>query len=272
LQVQPALGLFPPAVPTPSPPVPEAMQALPRGWITLTSADGLVDDWVQTAAVASDGALWFGTARGVSRFDGQNWTRYTTANGLPGNDVSAIALASDSSLWFATDRGLARFETRACLAASRVVAVSTADRRALQEIAPAARIEVVPNGVDTDHYAPRPLPPSPQPALVFTGRMDFRPNADAVLWFCAEIWPRIRAEAPEARFYIVGRDPTPAVIALDGQHGVAVSGAVADDRPWIGQADVYVLPMRFGGGIRFKLLQALPWSGLSSRPPWAPME
>ncbi len=152
---------------------------------------------------------------------------------------------------------LARFEARACLAASRVIAVSAADRQALLKIAPRAKIDLVPNGIDTDHYAPRPLPPSPQPTLVFTGQMDYRPNTDAVHWFYAEIWPRIRAEAPDARLYIVGRDPTPAVLALDGQHGVEVTGAVVDDRPWIGQADVYILPMRFGGGIRLKLLQAL---------------
>lgn len=152
---------------------------------------------------------------------------------------------------------LARFEARACTQARRVVAVSEADRRALLKIAPAAEVAVVPNGVDTAHYAPAAYPPPPRPTLVFTGRMDFRPNVDAVQWFCAEIWPRIRAALPGASFQIVGRDPTPAVLELDRQEGVEVVGAVADDRPYIGQADLYVLPMRFGGGIRFKLLQAL---------------
>jgi glycosyltransferase involved in cell wall biosynthesis len=47
------------------------------------------------------------------------------------------------------------------------------------------------------------------------------------------------------------------VQALGEHPGIEVTGTVPDDRPYIGHADVYVLPMRFGGGIRFKLLQAL---------------
>jgi glycosyltransferase involved in cell wall biosynthesis len=95
------------------------------------------------------------------------------------------------------------------------------------------------------------------PTLVFTGQMGYRPNVDAAVWFCNQVWPRLRAELPAAQLNIVGRDPAPAVLALAQQPGVVVTGAVPDDRPWIGGADVYVLPMRFGGGVRFKLLQAL---------------
>ncbi len=153
---------------------------------------------------------------------------------------------------------LTRFEERACLQADQVIAVSPADREALLAIAPRSRIAVVPNGVDTAAYAPLPTEGGPRPlTLVFTGRMDFRPNVDAVQWFCSEIWPRVRAELPGAHFQIVGRDPAPAVRALSAVPGVEVVGAVPDDRPYIGRADLYVLPMRFGGGIRFKLLQAL---------------
>jgi len=153
---------------------------------------------------------------------------------------------------------LARFERRACLAAHTVVAVSDVDRQALLRIAPAAQVAVVPNGVDTAYYAPLPGAGSQdQPTLVFTGRMDFRPNVDAVVWFCRDIWPRIRARCGRARFWIVGRNPTQPVRALGALPGVEVIGAVPDDRAWIGAADVYVLPMRFGGGVRFKLLQAL---------------
>lgn len=155
-------------------------------------------------------------------------------------------------------RRLARFERSACVQADAVVAVSADDRRALLALAPQAQIFVVPNGVDTDEYAPWPAPLASQPpTLVFTGRMDYRPNVDAVIWFCAEIWPRVRAAVPTARFQVVGRDPTPAVRALAALPGVEVTGEVPDDRPHIAGADVYVLPMRFGGGIRFKLLQAL---------------
>ncbi len=153
---------------------------------------------------------------------------------------------------------LRRFEAQACRAADRVLAVSSTDRAALLRIAPQASIAIVPNGVDCSAYAPLPPSPDPRPpSLVFTGRMDFRPNVDAVQWFCNEIWPRLRAAIAGVRFQIVGRSPTPAVQGLGKIPGVEVVGAVPDDRPYIGRADLYVLPMRFGGGIRIKLLQAL---------------
>jgi glycosyltransferase involved in cell wall biosynthesis len=159
--------------------------------------------------------------------------------------------------WLQT-RKLRRFEARACRSFDRVIAVSPDDRRALQNLAPDARIAIVPNGLDTEDYAPlaTKAPPGP-PRLVFTGNMGYRPNVDAVQWFGEAIWPLIQEEEPAVRFQIVGRDPPPQVQVLGERPGIEVTGTVPDDRPYIGQADVYVLPMRFGGGIRFKLLQAL---------------
>ena len=87
--------------------------------------------------------------------------------------------------------------------------------------------------------------------------MDFRPNIDAVRWFCATCWPRIARAHPGATFAIVGRNPTAAVRALAALPGVRVTGAVPDTRPWVAGAEVYVVPMRIGGGVRLKLLQAL---------------
>jgi glycosyltransferase involved in cell wall biosynthesis len=87
--------------------------------------------------------------------------------------------------------------------------------------------------------------------------MDYRPNVDAVMWFAAEIWPRIRAARPEARCLVVGQKPTQSVQALAGQAGVTVTGAVEDTRPYISGAGAYVAPLRLGGGTRFKLLEAM---------------
>jgi glycosyltransferase involved in cell wall biosynthesis len=93
--------------------------------------------------------------------------------------------------------------------------------------------------------------------VVFDGTMDFRPNVDAVLWFSNEVWPTVHAERPNARFYIVGRNPVPEVAALADIPGVVVTGAVEDTRTWVAGATVYVVPMRMGGGVRLKVLQAM---------------
>jgi ligand-binding sensor domain-containing protein len=84
----------------------------PDGTYTqYTVEHGLPHNGVNAIAVAPDGALWFGTWGGVSRFDGKHWTTYTTADGLADNAVWTIAVAPDGALWFG-DRweGISRFD------------------------------------------------------------------------------------------------------------------------------------------------------------------
>ncbi len=151
---------------------------------------------------------------------------------------------------------LRRFERRLLAAADATVAVSDADARSLLDVAPGARLTVVPNGVDTAHYEPSD-PAGVDPALcVFTGKMDFRPNVDAVAWFCRRVWPQVQARRPDARLAIVGRDPVRRVGALAGPD-IEVTGIVEDVRPWLDRAGIVVVPMRVGGGTRLKVLEAM---------------
>ena len=86
--------------------------------------------------------------------------------------------------------------------------------------------------------------------------MDYWANADAVIWFCREVWPLVMAEEPRAMFYIVGSRPTSAVQAL-GSHQVVVTGRVADVRPYLRHARAVVAPMRIARGIQNKVLEAM---------------
>ncbi len=149
-----------------------------------------------------------------------------------------------------------RYEGRLLRAADATVTVSQADAAAVGPLAPGARVLVVPNGVDTD--AVRPTEPGLEEdgLCLFVGKMDFRPNIDAVTWFVRTAWPRVRAARPEARLAIVGRDPAPAVADLAG-NGVTVTGVVADVRPWLARAAAVVVPLRIGGGTRLKVLEAM---------------
>jgi len=74
-----------------------------------TVDDGLATNSVQSIAVAPDGALWFGTQKGISRFEGDAWITYTTDDGLADNDVQSIAVVPDGALWFATSGGVSRY-------------------------------------------------------------------------------------------------------------------------------------------------------------------
>jgi glycosyltransferase involved in cell wall biosynthesis len=159
-------------------------------------------------------------------------------------------------------RRLAGYERRACLAADRVVAVSDADAIALRELIPDLDPVVVPNGVDVDFYtaavSPREIPAQfGDKDLVFTGKMDFRPNVDAVIWFAQEVLPLISAQQLDAHFWIVGKDPHPRLASLDDNPAITVTGRVDDVRPYIGAAAVYVIPLRIGGGTRLKVLEAM---------------
>jgi sugar transferase (PEP-CTERM/EpsH1 system associated) len=159
-------------------------------------------------------------------------------------------------------RRLRTYERRACLAADRVVAVSETDTQAICRLIPDLQASVVPNGVDMAYYT-SPAPPLEQQAgpgpddLVFTGKMDFRPNVDAVLWFADQVLPLIRGAAPGARFWIVGKDPHPRLAALSHNAAVVLTGRVDDVRPYIAAAAVYVIPLRIGGGTRLKVLEAM---------------
>jgi sugar transferase (PEP-CTERM/EpsH1 system associated) len=160
---------------------------------------------------------------------------------------------------------LRRYERRACHTADRVVAVSETDAKVLRSLTPNLEPTVVPNGVDMDFYTAPGPPMEAQEApggwdLVFTAKMDFRPNVDAVLWFAKEVLPRIRRESPETRFWVVGKDPHPRLASVADDPAIVLTGWVEDVRPYIAGAAVYVIPLRIGGGTRLKVLEAMAMS------------
>ncbi len=153
---------------------------------------------------------------------------------------------------------LRRYERAICRHVDAVAAVSAVDAAALQRLLPRLNPAVIPNGVDLAFYAPdqvRPFDLGPA-ALVFTGKMDFRPNVDAVQWF-VPILARVRQAVPDARFFVVGQRPHPRLARLAANPAVVITGRVADTRPYIAGAAVYVVPLRVGGGTRLKVLEAM---------------
>jgi sugar transferase (PEP-CTERM/EpsH1 system associated) len=153
---------------------------------------------------------------------------------------------------------LVKYEAWVCRHVDAVAAVSVGDAQALQRIVPGLQVAVVPNGVDIGHYAGFVADDCLAPnSLIFVGKMDFRPNVDAVLWFARRVLPLVRQEVPDARFYIVGQRPHRRLDSLRGQPGVVVTGRVPDILPYVAGAQVYVIPLRSGGGTRLKVLEAM---------------
>lgn len=177
-------------------------------------------------------------------------------------DVRRPRAFAKAAYSFVQSRRLRRYETRLCAASFRVIAVSEEDRTSLRYLG-AKNVSVLPNGVDTEHYRPGRKTGeerSPSPFVVFVGTLDFRPNVDAVVWFADNVMPLLRRENSGVRFAIVGRSPSPAVLSLAAED-IEVVGPVVDERPWLARAAAYVVPLRSGGGMRFKVVQAMA-SGL----------
>jgi glycosyltransferase involved in cell wall biosynthesis len=137
----------------------------------------------------------------------------------------------------------------------RCISVSEEDRRLLIASNPRLQVDVIPNGVDVQMYQPSSLDGN-QPALLFIGTMDYPPCNDAALYFVSEILPHIRRVIPNVETWIVGRDPSPEVMQLNGK-GVHVTGRVDDVRPYYRRSSVCVVPLRAGGGTRLKILEAM---------------
>ncbi len=116
---------------------------------------------------------------------------------------------------------------------------------------------VLENGFDADYFYPQQKPENDHPTLVFTGTMDYQPNLDGMRWFIQVIWPEILSKLANARLLIVGSKPTAEVTAWQNGEQVIVTGEVADIRPYYAMADVYICPLRIGGGTRLKLVEAL---------------
>lgn len=153
-------------------------------------------------------------------------------------------------------RKMRRCESEAVRRADVTVAVSEADRDQFLDAVPDSTVHVVPTGVDTDFFAPAGRPEVPR-RLVFSGSMDWYPNEDALLDFAANVWPRLRARHADVTMTVVGRNPTARLREAAAAAGIDVTGTVDDVRPFIDEAQVYVVPLRVGGGTRLKIFEAL---------------
>jgi glycosyltransferase involved in cell wall biosynthesis len=154
-------------------------------------------------------------------------------------------------------RGIQKLESSLHSFCNLVITNSSVDEAVIKELSPAGATLTITNGVDMDYFATTVDEPAAGHKLVFTGVMGYGPNEDAALYFGREIFPLVRADVPEAEFWVVGANPSIAVLDLAAQPGIHVTGSVDDVRPYLATADVFVCPLRYGAGIKNKLLAAM---------------
>jgi sugar transferase (PEP-CTERM/EpsH1 system associated) len=177
--------------------------------------------------------------------DSLKWRQYAERSNMPLNWIYAIEA-----------QRLLGYERHVAKSFSHALVHTEIERHDFERLIPGVPVTVVGNGVDLDYF--RPAGGVKKPAsMVFTGVMDYRPNIDAVVWFCDEILPIIQAEIPAAKFTICGSRPAAAVRRLAKRRGVTVTGWVPDARPYLDRAEIFVAPLRMGRGVQNKVLEGL---------------
>jgi glycosyltransferase involved in cell wall biosynthesis len=148
------------------------------------------------------------------------------------------------------------YEGRVLRRVDRVAVTAPEDAAALRSLAPPAQVDVIPNGVDLEHFRPLAAPPEPA-TLVFSGKMSYHANATAVLWFVRHVLPAVRARHAGVRLRIAGSDPPPAIRALGRDPAITVTGHLPDLRTAFAGATAAVCPVTVKVGIQNKILEAM---------------
>lgn len=232
-------------------------RSLTEGYFTSVRLRSMVTQWLKkiqydTIFCFSSGALPNLSVDGLDNrliidlvdVDSQKWDDYSRRERGP-----------RASIFRLEARRVAELERSAGRA--RVVSLATNREAELyRSICPAARVEVVQNGVDLDYYRPVGSFVDTN-RLVFVGQLDYHANVISLSWFCRQVWPAIRAAIPTATFRIVGRNPTLTIRQLSEQAGIEVVGSVADVRPELTNARIVVVPLLVARGVQNKVLEAM---------------
>ena len=177
--------------------------------------------------------------------DSLKWRQYAERSSTPLNWIYAIEA-----------QRLLGYERHIAKIFSHALVHTELERHDFERLMPRVPVTVVGNGVDLDYF--RSAGEAKEPAsMVFTGVMDYRPNIDAVVWFCDEILPIVQTEIPAANFTICGSRPAPAVRRLAKRRGITVTGRVPHARSCLDRAEVFVAPLRMARGVQNKVIEAL---------------
>jgi sugar transferase (PEP-CTERM/EpsH1 system associated) len=183
--------------------------------------------------------------------DSAKWTQYAPQHRWP----LSWLYRREGKLLLDYERRMAARASRSFFATDNEVALFT-------QKAPECRVRVqsMGNGVDADYFSADDTRSSPftsdELPVVFTGAMDYLPNVDAATWFASDVLPGLLQRWPAVRFYIVGRNPSAAVLALASDR-IVVTGTIDDVRPYLQHAATVVAPMRIARGIQNKILEAM---------------
>jgi polysaccharide biosynthesis protein PslH len=152
---------------------------------------------------------------------------------------------------------LKRYEGELCQQFDAVTAVTAEDRELLLEAGAPANITVIPIAIDTDEQALVTRRPA-NPHIIHIGTMYWPPNIDGINWFLDTIYPLIKLQVPDVRCTLIGSRPPDSIVQHSNtDRTLTVTGYVEDPLPFLEDASMMMVPLRAGGGMRVKILNAL---------------
>lgn len=151
----------------------------------------------------------------------------------------------------------ARWEAKVCRRFSTITMVSDEDKRQILNAAPdLARVEVISNGVDIEHYQPASRNPRAY-TLLYNGALTYGANLDAVRFYASEIYPILAHKVPSVKLRVTGRTEGVDLDGIADCPGIELTGYVDDIRTELNTAAACIVPLRIGGGSRLKILEAM---------------
>lgn len=148
-----------------------------------------------------------------------------------------------------------RFERSVTGEFDKCIVITPEDENLLRKMNPKAQLTVIPAGVDLGIYYPLPAKEVDH-SIIFIGNLEWYPNVDGLLWFLRRIYPAIKQKISSIKFYIVGKNPPRALLSF-ASPDIIITGYVKDVREYISKSKLVVVPLRIGGGMRIKILEAM---------------
>jgi glycosyltransferase involved in cell wall biosynthesis len=148
------------------------------------------------------------------------------------------------------------------------VALTNEDKITMERLEPNIDIRIIPDGSDhlkkidvsttlLSNSFEHSLISNNFPSILFVGNFAYEPNIDAALYFSRQIFPLILKDVPDAKLFLVGNAPPPEICSLTSNKQIEVTGRVASLIPFYKYSDIVICPLRIGGGVKVKVLEAL---------------
>jgi glycosyltransferase involved in cell wall biosynthesis len=207
------------------------------------------------AAIREFDVVWVHTLRTANLFSIHRWPRSV----LDLDDIQSQLYASKARAEIGTIRSLLDYRMsliwrrREQLLQDRFSAISVCSENDRQYLGKASNVQVVPNGVATPPHPPHHSPSVP-PRLGFIGSFEYSPNRNGIEWFIKNVWPQIKRNAPVARLRLIGSGSNRGfpLMGLD----IDGLGYLEDPTAEIASWAAMIVPIKFGGGTRVKIVEA----------------